>query len=119
MTAMAASDPVKWTAWCSGSRAHGRCACSLAFDRKRCEQCLQRLGIAGVGGRSCRCWCGGGWYDVVGGGWWVSSGPEWVSGHKAASVVLVVCRRKQGAIILATGGDNSNGAEGNFCEYLE
>jgi hypothetical protein len=34
-------------------------------------------------------------------------------------VVLVVCRRKQGAIILATGGDNSNGAEGNFCEYLE
>ena len=24
--------------------------------------------------------------------------------------------RKQGAIILATGGDNSNGAEGNFCE---
>ena len=24
--------------------------------------------------------------------------------------------RKQGAIILATGGDNSNGAEGNFYE---
>jgi hypothetical protein len=24
--------------------------------------------------------------------------------------------RKQGAIILATGGDNSNGAEGNFCK---